>query len=110
MRLPEEYRKMGVPVSDGEIGGGAFSIPFRGRDLHVIASNGMDWDHVSVSLPNRCPNWEEMSHIKSLFWDEEECVMQLHPPKSQYVNHFAHCLHLWRPHKESIPMPPLMMV
>jgi hypothetical protein len=44
------------------------------------------WDHVSVSLPNRCPNWQEMCFIKDVFFDAHECAMQLHPPKSENVN------------------------
>jgi len=33
----------------------------------VIASDGMDWEHVSVSLPNRTPNWREMGLSKIYF-------------------------------------------
>lgn len=90
--------------------GGAFKIPFEGRDLHVIASFGMDWDHVSVSLPSRCPNWREMSYVKDLFWDENEVVMQLHVAKKDHINVHPYCLHLWKPHNEIIPTPPGFMV
>jgi hypothetical protein len=38
-----------------------------------------------------------MCHVKELFFDADECVMQLHPPKSEYVNCHQYCLHLWRP-------------
>lgn len=104
MKLPQQYS---IAIGDD---GGAFLIPFRGRDLKVIASTGMDWDHVSVSLSNRCPNWEEMCFVKSLFFDDEECVMQLHPPKSSYVNCHPYCLHLWKPQKANILMPPTILV
>lgn len=92
--------------------GGAFEIPYSktGVSLRVIASTGGDWDHVSVSLPNRCPNWLEMSHIKSLFFREDETVMQLHVPASEHVNYHPNCLHLWRPHSVEIPRPPNWMV
>jgi hypothetical protein len=91
---------------------GAFRIPGPcSRELHVIASSGDEalgilWEHVSVSLPNRCPNWPEMCHIKSLFWDDEETVMQLHPPKSRWINNHSYCLHMWRPLNQEIPLPP----
>ena len=80
---------------------GAFLIPFRTAKLAVIADWGRGgcvggWEHVSVSLPNRCPNWDEMCFIKDLFWDDEETVVQFHPRKSEYVNNYPHCLHLWR--------------
>lgn len=74
--------------------------------LKVIASWGMGWDHVSVSLERRCPTWEEMCWIKSQFFEDEECVIQYHPPKSEYVNNHPHCLHMWRPHDAEIPLPP----
>ena len=67
-------------------------IPFESFMLKVIASDGMSWEHVSVSFPNRCPNWREMCFIKSLFWDDEDVVVQYHPAKSAYVNVHDHCL------------------
>jgi len=77
---------------------GAFlvkSVKFK-RPLRVIASDGGGWEHVSVSLENRCPTWKEMAHIKSLFWGDEDLVIQYHPPEEDYVNVHPFCLHLWR--------------
>ena len=91
---------------------GAFFVPGPcGRDLKIIASSGdtslnILWEHVSVSLMNRTPNWEEMCFVKNLFWDEEEAVMQLHPPRSRWINNHNYCLHLWRPTNQEIPLPP----
>lgn len=73
----------------------------NGAVLRIIASDGRDhaaqgWEHVSVSVANRCPNWPEMCFIKDLFWGEEETVIQFHPPKNEYVNHHPTTLHLWR--------------
>lgn len=70
------------------------------------------WDHVSIVPANRdrAPTWEEMCFVKSLFWDDEEAVMQLHPPRSQWVNNHPNCLHLWRPVHLEIPMPDPIMV
>ncbi len=82
----------------------------RGTPLCIIASDGMLWEHVSVSLPNRCPTWEEMCVIKAMFWDDDDCVVQFHPPRSEYVNNHPYCLHLWRPVHEVVPMPPSIMV
>lgn len=82
----------------------------RARQLSVICSWGGGWDHVSVAYPNRCPNWEEMCFIKDIFWDEEECVMQLHPPKSVYVNVHPHCLHLWKRQGYDFETPPMEFV
>lgn len=90
----------------GDAGGGYFVI----NNMRIIASNGDGWDHVSVSLPDRCPTWGEMSKIKRLFFADDECVMQLHPPESNYVNQHEFCLHLWKPHAGTIPVPPMYMV
>lgn len=85
----------------------------NGTTLAIISS-GVDhtykWEHVSVSTRDRTPTWEEMSFVKDLFWTEEECVVQFHPPKSEYVNHHPHCLHLWRPLGENIQTPPSILV
>lgn len=97
----------GQYASDKSFGfNGAFFVPVFGLTLKVICSDGSGWDHVSVSRPDRCPTWEEMAEIKSLFFDDHECVMQLHPPKSDYVNNHSYCLHLWRPQAAVIPRPP----
>lgn len=90
--------------------GGFWKIPFESYILNVVASNGDGWEHVSVSLSNRTPNWKEMCFIKDFFWDEEDCVIQFHPPKSDYVNNHPNCLHLWKPIKEKIPRPPSILV
>lgn len=106
--MPEQYRikngEMGSSISDGN--NGAFKI----NNMFVIASDYYLWEHVSVSLKKRCLHWSEMCYIKDLFWDEEDCVMQLHPPKSKYINNDPNVLHLWRPIGISIPMPPKELV
>lgn len=95
---------------------GAFLIdgPF-GRELKILSS-GTDhtygWEHVSVSLAHHMttPVWEEMCFVKEQFWTDEECVMQLHPPKADYVNNHPGVLHLWRPLRTHIPMPKKIQV
>ncbi len=112
-KLLESFRVLdGYFGSDRTYGfNGAFDIasPTSGM-FHVVCSNGEGWEHVSVSLPDRCPTWDEMCWIKNLFWDEHECVVQFHPPKSAYVNMHPHCLHLWKPTVERMPTPPSWMV
>ena len=75
------------------------------RLMTIVASDGLGWEHVSVSLRDRCPTWEEMCWVKDLFWDEEEVVIQYHPTKSQQVNFHPYCLHLWKPTSQRLPMP-----
>lgn len=96
---------------------GAFFVPHLPTNvtLRIIAVGGdpvlgVHWEHVSVSLERRCPNWHEMEFACRLFWHEEECVMQLHPPRSEWVNHHPFCLHMWKPLGVQIPRPPMHLV
>lgn len=108
----ERYRLTTGAMGTGPEAGnnGAFFVPCGPETLKVIASDGLGWDHVSVSLPHRCPTWAEMCFIKQLFFRDDETVIQYHPAKSDYVNYHPHCLHLWRPHYQELPKPPTIAV
>lgn len=114
--VPNKHRVVRGPLASDNAAGnnGMFMVPITTRIgrtvLRVIASDGEGWEHVSVSHPKRCPTWDEMCAIKSIFWDEDDCAMQLHPPRSQWVNNHQFCLHLWRPASAEIPRPPSWMV
>jgi len=102
----------------GDVGddtAGVFEMPSpddpTGRTrLHIIASAGGGWDHVSVSIGTRCPTWSEMEFVKREFFKDDETAMQLHVPPSDHVNCHPNCLHLWRPQIKTIPRPPQIMV
>lgn len=88
-----------------------------GEKLLIVASGGDDddlaaggWEHVSVSTRRRIPNWTEMNFVKDLFWDDDECVVQFHPSRSEYVNNHAFVLHMWRHKKAQFPTPPSILV
>jgi len=76
----------------------------------LVAPTDSEWQHVSVSRPNRCPTWGEMCFIKDLFWDETETVVQFHPAKTEYINMHKYCLHLWRNSTEDFKLPPGILV
>ena len=91
------------------------------RQIRMMAADGDDtrWEHVSVTIKYKnekgqiadvMPTWDEMCEVKDLFWDPEECVLQMHPPRSQYVNYHARCLHLWRPLDLTLTPPPNILV
>lgn len=98
--VPEKYRtnrgRCGSTRADGN--NGQFVIPsIRGtRAILCRASDGLGWEHVSVSIYCRTPTWAEMCRVKRLFWDTEDLVIQIHPPASDYIDNHKHCLHLWR--------------
>lgn len=130
-KVPEQFRSsvgIGVFGRPGEPHG-AFvcESPDKGRVtktmLTIIASAGdpsigVEWEHVSAKASKNIggkvkymiPTWDEMCYVKSLFWDPEDCVMQLHPPESEYVNYNEAVLHLWRPIGVEIPQPPKICV
>lgn len=107
----EQYKSSVPGYVQGDCRNGCFAIPYRdGIVLNVVASDGMGWEHVSVSLPDRCPTWEEMCFIKDVFWEEYETVIQYHPPKKDYVNCHPYCLHMWKPVGKKFPKPPTLFV
>jgi hypothetical protein len=123
-RIPEAV--LGIDVDNPSKPGDLFGLfaARRGNDLLVIiCSDASDpvcegWEHVTVMNvkaggpdgPDRCATWDEMCAVKSWFWEPEECVVQFHPPESDYVSVAPHALHLWR-HREIIfPRPPTHLV
>lgn len=110
----EEWQKACIPEGTRRSLAGAFVIKLKsGVELSVIADNGIrspEWEHVSVSLKERCPTWEEMCQIKDLFFREDEAVIQIHPAKEEYVNIHKNCLHLWRPKNQKLPLPEKRLV
>lgn len=133
MRNPDhfdKYRntthpKFGTTAEDGC--NGFFVVPLSKslqgttRTALCIISDGNEeipWEHVSVRISegrgsgfHDClPTWMEMVAIKDMFWGEDEVVMQVHPAKDNYVNVHPCVLHLWKPLKAEIPLPPIIAV
>lgn len=118
----EPYRWNDGPLGSSPTGAtyGAFRWVKGGTQYNVIAADGEEtgWEHVSITVAYRSgrrivarmPTWDEMCWLKRQFWNEEEAVIQLHPPKSEYVNDHATCLHLWKCVGENFPLPNSMMV
>lgn len=83
-----------------------------GEKLTIIVGDGEDsgWEHVSVSIRRRIPNWTEMCWVKDRCWDPEDCVVQYHPPKSSYINNYSKVLHMWRWRNGAFVTPPQILV
>lgn len=115
-RLAETCRVASGPLaSTSDLGNnGAFGLPCNGVILWCIVSDQEGWDHVSVHAdgPNgeRCPTWDEMCFVRKTFFAADEWVMQLHPPPTKNINVHPFTLHLWRPQKAGLPLPPEWMV
>jgi len=128
---PNQYRRRGIEMgrwySDDSYGmNGAFSIPLNGFGHKVVAncivSDGRcedeapafaGWEHVSVHMvefgKQKTPTWDQMCVVKDMFWEPEECCVQYHPAKSQYVCDHDHVLHIWK-WRDGFPTPPIILV
>lgn len=122
--VPNEYRLRDHPIlgsSDADGNNGFFLIP-NDKGLYAVqASDGLGWEHISVSLQRKykdgtlktlrlCPTWGQMCSMKSVFWDAENIVIQFHPAESDYRNLHEFTLHLWRPVDLMFPCPPSEMI
>lgn len=81
-------------------------------DMSFVASWGGGWDHISVAPIKRyiVPDWNTMCKVKDIFFKPEEAVIQIHPPKDEYVNNMPNCLHLWRCRYKEMVLPPSCFV
>lgn len=83
------------------------------KNMTVIWSYGGGWEHISIDGKNRMPTWNEMCQLKDMFFTYDECCVQYHPPKSDYVNNIPYCLHIWKPIEQysgALPIPPSLFV
>lgn len=119
----EKYRVKDHPKFKTKTGDGfgLFIIENPAFRIRFIVDDGREtgWEHVRVSckiqnengeIKNLTPPWETMQMAKMMFWDDEECVLQLHPPRSVYVNSNEHVLHLWKQVGINHPTPPQCLV
>ena len=101
---------------------GAFIIKRKedGARILLIADSGKEtqWEHVSVSVSSKhrgkiqyeMPDWNLMCMVKDLFWESDEAVIQIHPPKQEYVKERnSMSCHLWKSKRQEciIPEPSL---
>jgi hypothetical protein len=98
-----EFRATGTI---GNADGGCFKVVHDGAELRIMASRGGGWDHISISLADRCPTWEEMEHIRKLFSLPNETWLQFGVPSKEHVNCHPYCLHWWRPLNREVKLPP----
>lgn len=112
MKTFEEIKGSGkVIVINHSTDGGAGRIFIHRWEGSVIWSNGGGWEHISVCpfKRNYIPSWDDMCAIKDIFFYDDEWAVQFHPAKTEYVNNMPNCLHLWKPTKEKMPIPPSIL-
>jgi hypothetical protein len=91
---------------------GHFIVPLEGEMWHVILSDQLGWKHLSVTNAQKkiMPNWTVMCHLKDAFFGDDECCVQYHPAKEDYIDDCKWCLHLWTPLNEALPKPSIALI
>jgi hypothetical protein len=114
MKTIEEIRKTSNLFIEAEAEndgiGGKYYDKYSGKYLNFIFSHQLGWEHLSVSMPGKTPTWDQMCVMKDIFWNEDEACVEYHPKKEDYVNNHQHCLHIWKPTNETLPLPPSILV
>lgn len=110
--LDEILASKKINIIDGGADGFRGTIHLYRWSGTVVCSTGAGWEHVSVSPFKKhiTPEWSEMNQVKDIFWNDDEAVIQIHPPKAQYVNNMPNCLHLWRCSYRDMILPPSVLV
>lgn len=73
------------------------SLLFQGGGLHVMLSGpkeraSIGW-HFSISRQDRNPTWEEQRDTRYELIPDDVYMVQILPPKSEYVNEHKFCFH-----------------
>ena len=89
---------------------GHYTDPLTRKDYLVKFTNGFGWEHLSVSTRNKTPEWDVMCKLKEIFWRDDECCVEYHPKREDYVNNMPFCLHIWKKIGEEFEMPPSILV
>ena len=89
---------------------GIFNIPLEcSRETATVTVekpfNSKLWEHVSCSLTYRYPTFREMKEVRKLLFEDDEIVIQYHPPKEKYANVAPYCLHLWQYKDDKFKLP-----
>lgn len=101
----QQYELMkGLPVTEGTTSWrkGNLKVLYSPKELHTETDlGGGYWKHLSISHSRRYPFWDEIIDARYNFFNEDETVIQIMPPKREYVNFHSNCFHLWCRIKEA---------
>lgn len=87
-----------------------YTDPITRKDYLVKFTRGFGWEHLSASTRNKTPEWDVMCKLKEIFWKDDECCVEYHPKKEDYVNNMPYCLHVWKKIGCEFEMPPSILV
>ena len=86
--------------------------PIDRKQYSIILSWGGGWEHLSVNpiSQNKTPSWDFMCQLKEMFFRDDEACVEYHPARKDYISQLDHCLHIWKPLREKLPVPPSIFV
>lgn len=70
---------------------------FRLGKCTVIVSKDAGLWHLSISRKDKLPSYDELKTARYQFMPDIKYVVQIFPPKQDFVNEHPFCLHLWQP-------------
>lgn len=73
------------------------SIGFNVLRSFAKTSDNQYWIHVSLSRPDRMPEYIDMVKVKEHFLGPMVEAYQVFPSKVDHINVHNYCLHLWAP-------------
>jgi hypothetical protein len=74
------------------------TLAFKNGACRVLLSGPREREqigwHFSISCPDRNPTWEEQRNARYELVPDDVYMVQILPPKAQYVNKHPFCFHL----------------
>lgn len=70
----------------------AYNMDTGSKVLYSV-ENGKE--HVSISHKKRYPTWDEVSYVRYKLMKPNSYVVQILPPREEYINLHENCFHLW---------------
>lgn len=67
-----------------------------GRCRVIVSQDNGLW-HLSISRKDRLPSYDELKYARYAYLPDVPYLVQIFPPKEDFVNVHQFCLHLWEP-------------
>jgi len=82
-----------VQLPDFDMGGEVARV-FQCGPIRVLISREYGFWHLSISRPDRYPNWNEIRDTRYELLPDNCTMAMMLPPKEEYVNLHKNCFHL----------------
>ncbi|MDS6237441.1 DUF1827 family protein, partial [Clostridioides difficile] len=84
---------------------GAKNVKIYNMDTgsNVIYSVENGKEHLTISNEKRFPNWNEIKYVRYKLMKPNKTIVQILPPKEEYINLHENCFHLWEIEDNAVP-------